>query len=47
MVIAFFQLVVLKQPIANVECVLLGLALVMLGHTFFIQSLKIGLFPIG
>ena len=35
LLIAFFQLVVLQQPIPNVLCVLLGLALVMLGHTFF------------
>ena len=47
LVIAFFQLVVLQQPIPNVERVLVGLALVMLGLTFFIQGLQIGLFPIG
>ena len=47
LVIAFFQLVVLQQPIPNGERVLVGLALVMLGVTFFIQGLQIGLFPIG
>ena len=47
LVIAFFQLVVLQQPIPNVERVLVGLALVMLGLTFFTQGLQIGLFPIG
>ena len=47
LVIAFFQLVVLQQPIPNVERILVGLALVMLGLTFFIQGLQIGLFPIG
>ena len=47
LVIAFFQLVVLQQPIPNAERVLVGLALVMLGLTFFIQGLQIGLFPIG
>lgn len=47
LVIAFFQLVVLKQPIPDVERVLGGLALIMLGLTFFIQGLQIGLFPIG
>ena len=47
LVIAFFQLVVLQQPIPNVERILVGLALVMLGLTFFIQGLQMGLFPIG
>ena len=47
LVIAFFQLVALQQPIPNDERVLVGLALVMLGVTFFIQGLQIGLFPIG
>ncbi|MEC8202601.1 MAG: DUF1538 family protein, partial [Pseudomonadota bacterium] len=47
LVIAFFQLVVLQQPIPNAERVLVGLALVMLGLTLFIQGLQIGLFPIG
>ena len=47
LVIAFFQIVVLQQPIPNGERVLVGLALVMLGVTFFIQGLQIGLFPIG
>ena len=47
LVISFFQLVVLQQPIPNDERVLVGLALVMLGVTFFIQGLQIGLFPIG
>ena len=47
LVISFFQLVVLQQPIPNAERVLVGLALVMLGLTFFIQGLQIGLFPIG
>ena len=47
LVIAFFQLVVLQQPIPNAERILVGLALVMLGLTFFIQGLQMGLFPIG
>ena len=47
LVIAFFQLVALQQPIPNVERVLVGLALVMLELTVFIQGLQIGLFPIG
>ncbi len=47
LVIAFFQLVVLQQPIPHVERILVGLALTMLGLTFFIQGLQMGLFPIG
>ena len=46
-VIAFFQLVVLQQPIPNLDRILVGLVLVLLGLTFFIQGLQMGLFPIG
>lgn len=46
-VIAAFQLLVLKQPIPNLLEMLWGLLLVLLGLTFFIQGLKLGLFPIG
>jgi hypothetical protein len=46
-VIAFFQLVVLQQPIPNLGEMLFGTALVILGLTFFIYGLEMGLFPIG
>ncbi|OUR72629.1 hypothetical protein A9Q78_06215 [Methylophaga sp. 41_12_T18] len=46
-VIAFFQLVVLQQPIPNVGEILIGIFLVILGLTFFIRGLEMGLFPIG
>jgi len=46
-VIAFFQLVVLQQPIPNLGQILGGVVLVMLGLTFFIRGLEMGLFPIG
>jgi uncharacterized membrane protein (DUF2068 family) len=46
-VIAFFQLFVLKQPVPNIEKLLVGTILVMLGLTFFIKGLEIGLFPVG
>lgn len=46
-VIAFFQLVVLQQPIPNLSQILGGVILVMLGLTFFIRGLEMGLFPIG
>lgn len=46
-VISFFQLVVLKQPIPNLEPIVTGVVFVMLGLTFFIRGLEMGLFPIG
>ena len=46
-VIAFFELVVLEQTIPNLQEMLIGLLLVMLGLTFFIRGLEMGLFPIG
>ena len=36
LVIAFFQLVVLQQPIPNLDRILVGLVLVLLGLIFFI-----------
>jgi hypothetical protein len=47
LVIAFFQFAVLQQPMPNVGDILIGLALVVLGLTFFIYGLEMGLFPIG
>jgi hypothetical protein len=47
LVIAFFQLAVLKQPIPNLADLLFGTVLVILGLTFFIRGLELGLFPIG
>lgn len=46
-VIAFFQLVVLQQPIPNLGEILSGVLLVVLGLSFFIRGLEMGLFPIG
>jgi len=46
-VIAFFQLVVLQQPIPDLAGLLVGTLLVTLGLTFFIYGLEMGLFPIG
>jgi len=46
-VIAFFQLLVLGQPIPNLLELLWGTLLVMVGLTLFVQGLKLGLFPIG
>jgi hypothetical protein len=46
-VIGFFQLVVLQQPIPNLFDLLFGTLFVVLGLTFFIYGLEMGLFPIG
>jgi len=47
LVIAFFQIVVLQQPLPNMGDVVFGGVLVVLGLTLFIQGLEMGLFPIG
>ncbi|HAS8400127.1 TPA: DUF1538 domain-containing protein [Vibrio vulnificus] len=46
-VIVFFQIVVLKEPLPNIFSIGFGLILVILGLTFFIFGLEMGLFPIG
>ena len=46
-VIAFFQLAVLQEPLPNMLSILFGLVLVVMGLTFFIFGLEMGLFPIG
>ena len=47
LVIAFFQIFVLHQPPDNVASLLVGVLFVVLGLTFFIYGLEMGLFPIG
>ena len=47
LVIGFFQLAILQQPIPNLLEMLLGSLFVLLGLTFFVQGLEMGLFPIG
>jgi hypothetical protein len=47
LVIAFFQLAVLKQPIPNLGAIAVGSLLVLLGLTLFIEGLNLGLFPLG
>lgn len=47
LVIAFFQLVVLRQPLPQMGDMLMGALLVVLGLSIFIQGLEMGLFPIG
>ncbi|MDP6978673.1 MAG: DUF1538 domain-containing protein [Myxococcota bacterium] len=46
-VIAFFQLVVLRQPFPNLGGVLLGLLFSLLGLALFVRGLDLGLFPLG
>ncbi|EHK9048164.1 DUF1538 domain-containing protein [Vibrio vulnificus] len=46
-VIVFFQIVVLKEPLPNILSIGFGLVLVILGLIFFIFGLEMGLFPIG
>jgi hypothetical protein len=46
-VIAFFQIVVLRQPFPNLFEVLTGCVFVVLGLTLFVRGLEMGLFPLG
>ena len=46
-VIAFFQIVVIRQPFPNLAAVALGLVCVVTGLAIFVQGLKLGLFPLG
>ncbi|MEE4379433.1 MAG: DUF1538 domain-containing protein [Candidatus Competibacteraceae bacterium] len=47
LVIVFFQFFVLQQPLPNLPDLLVGTVLVILGLTFFVFGLEMGLFPIG
>ncbi len=47
LVIAFFQLAVLQQPIPNLGKILVGTLFVVIGLTLFIRGLEMGLFPLG
>lgn len=46
-VVVFFQLAVIQQPPENMIQILVGVGLVLLGLTLFVQGLEMGLFPIG
>jgi len=46
-VIAFFQVFVLQQPIPDLASLLAGALMVLLGLALFVKGLEIGLFPIG
>jgi len=47
LVIGFFQLAVLQQPIPNLLEILIGSFFVLIGLTLFVQGLEMGLFPLG
>lgn len=47
LVVAFFQAVVLRQPLPQVGDVIFGSLLVVVGLMLFVQGLEMGLFPIG
>jgi len=47
LVVAFFQLTVLRQPFPDLVDMLVGLALVLIGLALFIRGLDMALFPIG
>lgn len=46
-VITFFQLVVIRQPLPQIGEMLVGTLLVIIGLSMFIQGLEMALFPIG
>lgn len=47
LVVAFFQLFVVRAPLADLGGMLAGALLVVLGLTLFVRGLEMGLFPIG
>lgn len=47
LVVAFFELVVLRQPIPNLGRILAGALMVVLGLALFVRGLQMALFPIG
>ncbi len=47
LVIGFFQIFVVQQPIPNLLDLFMGTLFVVLGLTFFIYGLEMGLFPVG
>lgn len=47
LVIAFFQLVVIRQPFPDLLEIVVGSLFVVIGLTLFVQGLEMALFPIG
>lgn len=46
-VIAIFQIFILKQPIPNLGSLITGTLMVVVGLSLFVRGLEMGLFPIG
>ncbi len=47
LVIAFFQIFILRQNIPDIENIIAGAIMVVLGLSLFVKGLEMGLFPIG
>lgn len=47
LIIAFFQLVVLRRPLINLASLIWGVVFVLLGLAMFLMGLQLALFPIG
>lgn len=47
LIVAFFQIFVLQQPVDNLPDLMIGFVFVMLGLTIFVQGLEMALFPLG
>ena len=46
-VIAFFQLVIIRQPLPHLEEIIIGSIMVVIGLSMFIEGLNMALFPLG
>ncbi|MCP5080165.1 MAG: DUF1538 domain-containing protein [Alphaproteobacteria bacterium] len=47
LIVAFFQIFVLRQPVDNLADLVIGFIFVLLGLTIFVQGLENALFPLG
>jgi hypothetical protein len=47
LVVAFFELIVLRQPIPNIGRIMAGALMVVLGLALFVRGLQLALFPLG
>ncbi|HID44879.1 MAG TPA: DUF1538 domain-containing protein [Chromatiaceae bacterium] len=47
LVVAVFQLLVIRQPLPNLLDLLLGVLFIVIGLSLFVKGLEMGLFPIG
>ena len=47
LIIAFFQIVVIRQPVENLGQIAIGFVFVLIGLTIFVRGLEMALFPLG